>query len=111
MPFGVTCAPSVFQRLMDYVLCGLSYITCLVYLNDVIVFGSTFEEELTRLDEVFARLRSAKLKLKPFKCSFFQHDVEFIEHVVSAKGIAMQDDKVAAQGCCPWPWYLVLGCL
>jgi len=39
--------------------------TCLVYLDDVIVFGSTFEEELTRLDEVFSRLQSAKLKLKP----------------------------------------------
>jgi len=36
MPFGLTCAPSVFQRLMDFVLAGLSYITCLVYLDDII---------------------------------------------------------------------------
>jgi len=39
MPFGLTCAPSVFQRLMDFVLTGLSYITCLVYLDDIIIFG------------------------------------------------------------------------
>ena len=42
MPFGLTCAPNVFQRLMDFVLCGLSYITCLVYLDDIIVFSGTF---------------------------------------------------------------------
>ena len=96
MPFGLTCAPSEFQRLMDCVLCELSYMTCLVYLDDVIVFGSTFEKELTRLNEVFSRLQSAKLKLKPSKCSLFQHNVEFLGHVVSAEGIAMQNDKVAA---------------
>jgi len=96
MPFGLTCASSVFQKLIDCVLCRLSYMTCLVYLDDVIVFGGTFEEELARLDEVFSRLQSAKLKLKPAKCSLFQHEVEFLGHVVSAEGIAMQDEKVAA---------------
>jgi len=60
MPFGLTCAPSVFQRLKDFALCGLSYLTCLVYLDDVIVFGRSFGEELCRLEEVFARLKSAK---------------------------------------------------
>jgi len=62
MPFGLTCAPSVFQQLMDCVLCRLSYLTCLVYLDDVIVFGQSFDEQLCRLDKVFARLQSAKLK-------------------------------------------------
>jgi len=38
MPFGFTGAPSVFQPLMDFVLCGLSYMTCLVYLDDIIIF-------------------------------------------------------------------------
>ena len=67
-----------------------------MYLDDVIVLGSTFEEELVRIDEVFSRLKSAKLKLKPSKCSLFQHDVEFLGHVVFAEGIAMQNGKVAA---------------
>jgi len=96
MLFGLTCAPSVFQRLIDFVLCGLSYITCLVYLNDAIVFRRSFEEQLYRLDEVFARLQSAKLKLKPSKCSLFQRSVEFFRHVTSEQGIAMQDEKVSA---------------
>ena len=65
MPFGLTCAPNVFQRLMDIVLCGLTYLTCLVYLDNVIVFGQTFDEQLERLSEVFDRFRKANLKLKP----------------------------------------------
>jgi len=56
MPFGLSCTPSVFQRLMDFVLSGLSYITCLVYLDDIIIFGRTFEKQLSRLEEVFRRI-------------------------------------------------------
>ena len=96
MPFGLTCAPSVFQRLMDIVLCGLSYLTCLVYLDDVIVFGRNFDEQLERLSEVFDRFRKANLKLKPSKCSLCQRNVEFLGHVVSEDGIAMQDEKISA---------------
>jgi len=94
MPFGLTCAPSVFQRLMDVVLCGLSYQTCLVYLDDIIVFGQTFEEQLERLGEVFKCLKAANLKLKPSKCFLCQRSVEFLGHVVSEKGLTMQSSKV-----------------
>ena len=96
MPFGLTCAPIVFQRLMDIVLCGLSYLTCLVYLDDVIVFGRNFDEQLERLSKVFDRFRNANLKLKPSKCSLCQRNVEFLGHVVSEDGIAMQDEKISA---------------
>ena len=96
MTFGLTYAPSVFQRLMDIVLCGLSYLTCLVYLDDVIVFGRSFDEQLERLGEVFGRLRKANLKLKPSKCSLCRRSVEFLGHVVSEDGIAMQEEKISA---------------
>ena len=94
MPFGMTCAPSVFQRLMDFVLCGLSYLTCLVYLDDIIVFGRTFDEQLVRLREVFGRIRDANLKLKPSKCSLMQRSVSFLGHVVSEAGLSMQNEKI-----------------
>jgi len=96
MPLGLTCAPSVFQRLMDILLCGLSYMTCLVYLDDVIVFGRTFEEQLERLEQVFDRLARSNLKLKPSKCSLCQRSVDFLGHVVSAEGISMQASKISA---------------
>ena len=101
MPFGLTCAPSVFQRLMDMVLAGLGYETCLVYLDDVIIFGKTFEELLQRTDVIFDRIRSAKLKLKPSKCSFFSRKSYFLGFIVSEAGIEAQPEKVKVVA--EWP--------
>jgi len=96
MPFGLTGASSVFQRLMDFVLCGLSYITRLVYLDDIIIFCKSFEEQLARLRKVFSRIRSTNLKLKPTKCSLFCCSVSFLGDIVSEQGISMQPKKVQA---------------
>ena len=70
MPFGVCNGPSSFQRLMGIVLKGLQWHGCLVYLDDIIVYGRTFQEHLERLTAVFERLESAGLRLKPSKCTF-----------------------------------------
>ena len=95
MPFGLTCAPSVFQRLMDLVLCGLTYESCLVYLDDIIVFARDFQSHKERLQEVFERLRRASLKLHHAKCYMFQRRVSFLGHVLSEAGIEVQAEKVA----------------
>jgi len=83
MLFGLTCAPSVFQRLMDRVLCGLTYETCLVYLDDIIVFSPDFDSHVERLEEIYRRLRAANLKLHIKKCSLFQQRVHFLGHVLT----------------------------
>ena len=93
MPFGVCNGPSSFQRLMAVVLRGLQWRTCLVYLDDIIVFGRTFKEHLDRLEEVFLRLREAGLKLKPSKCHLLRDQVEFLGHVVSADGVSTDSAK------------------
>ena len=49
VPFGLCNAPATFSRLMDRVLGDLHWETCLFYLDDIIVFSSTWEEHLTRL--------------------------------------------------------------
>ena len=94
MPFGLCNAPATFQRLMDIVLSGLNFEICLVYLDDVIIFGSTPEEHLDRLEKVFQRLRGANLKLKPSKCQLLRRSVGFLGHIVTPEGVAMDPSKV-----------------
>jgi len=63
LPFGLTSAPTTFQRLMEQVLSGLHWKTLLIYLNDIIVISPDFKTHVSRLREVFERLRGAGLRL------------------------------------------------
>eukprot|EP00731_Ephydatia_muelleri_P008792 Em0004g1130a len=65
MPFGLTNAPATFQRLMERVLAGLHWTTCLIYLDDILIFSATVQQHFTRLREIFDRLKQAGLKIKP----------------------------------------------
>ena len=84
------------ERLMERVLAGLQWETALVYLDDVIVFAQSVQEELQRLEVVLQCLRQAGLKLKPKKCNLFRKSVLYLGHVVSGAGIATDPEKVQA---------------
>ena len=94
MPFGLCNGPATFQRLMNLLLAGVQWSSCLVYLDDIIVLGKTFEDHLKHLSQVFQRLRDAKLKLKVKKCSLCRETVQFLGHVVSSKRIAADPAKI-----------------
>ena len=79
---------------MELVLKGFHWKICLIYLDDVIVKGRTFEEELERLEQVFERLAWAGLKLKPKKCFLFQKWVSYPGHVITEEGISADRGKV-----------------
>ena len=96
MPFGLCNAPATFQRLMERVLAGIAREKCIVYLDDILVMGKTFQEHLSNLREVFSRLSGAGLKLKPSKCKLLHKRVEFLGYVVSASGVAADPKKVSA---------------
>ena len=93
MPFGLCNAPATFQRLMEKVLHGLAREKFLVYLDDVLVIGCTFQEHLDNLREVFTRLSKAGLRLKPAKCKLARRQVEFLGYVGSERGIFSADQK------------------
>ncbi|GBM73447.1 Transposon Ty3-G Gag-Pol polyprotein [Araneus ventricosus] len=96
MPFGLCNAPATFERLMETVLRGLSSEACLVYLDDIIIVGRTFEAHLNNLRKVFQRLQKANLKLSPKKCRFFQKEVTYLGHVISAEGVKTDPGKIKA---------------
>ncbi|MCG7875456.1 MAG: reverse transcriptase family protein, partial [Candidatus Thiodiazotropha endolucinida] len=87
MPQGLNNSASTFQRTMEMALQGLQWITCLIYIDDIIVFGRNFEEHMRRVEEVFERIKAAGLKLKPGKCTMLQREVVFLGHVVSGEGV------------------------
>ena len=66
--FGLTNAPACFTRAMHLILKGLCWSDCLVYLDDIIVFGRTLQEHRERLSLVLSRLTEAGLKINPKKC-------------------------------------------
>ena len=101
MPFGLCNGPATFQRLMNLLLAAIQWTSCLVYLDDTIVLGKTFQNHLQHLSQVFQKLRDAKLKLKVQKCSFYQESVQFLGHIVSSKGLAADPAKI--QRVVDWP--------
>lgn len=95
MPFGLCNAPATYQRIMNILLAGLSGLTCLVYLDDIIIYSKDFSSHLRDLKEVLDRLVEAEILLKPSKCRFGVEQVEYLGHIVSARGIAPDPKKVA----------------
>ena len=81
---------------MDRVLASVHWETCLFYLDDIIVFSSTWEEHLARLREVLERLRHAKLKLGAAKCTFAAREVSYLGHRVTEEGLLPDPSLLAA---------------
>lgn len=103
LPFGLCSAPATFQRMMDTVLAGLKWQTCLVYLDDVVVFSRTFAEHLSRLRRVLEAIRTAQLTIKPEKCHLGFQELKFLGHVVSCRGVRPDPEKTTAVASFPRP--------
>lgn len=80
---------------MPLMLHGLHWQTLVLYLDDVVIFAADFSAELKRLEDVFLRLRKAKLELKPKKCCLFQKQVTFLGHLFDEKGNHPDPSKVS----------------
>ncbi|GFU65993.1 retrovirus-related Pol polyprotein from transposon 17.6 [Trichonephila clavipes] len=96
MPFGLCYAPATFQRLMEIVLGGLSHEACLVYLDDIIIVGRSFEEHVKNIRRVLQKPKEANLKLRPSKCHLFRREVTYLGHIISAEGVRTDPDKISS---------------
>ena len=68
----------------------------MVYLDDVISFGTSIPEALARLEEVLSRLSDFGLQLKAKKCTLMQTEVAFLGHIVGRSGLACDPEKISA---------------
>jgi hypothetical protein len=103
MPFGMKNAPAVFQREMQRVLRDRLYKGVIVFVDDILIYSKTAEEHAELVDWVLQRLEDEGYYAHPDKCEFFESEVSFLGHVVSEKGLAVQQYKVKAVRDWPQP--------
>ena len=100
MPFGLQGAPATSQRRMDRLIAGMGGF-CAAYLDDLVVFSESWEENLQHLDHVLGCLRKAGLTAKPRKCQFAMDQCVYLGHMVGNGTVQPEVSKVeAVQG---WP--------
>ncbi|RVE62229.1 hypothetical protein OJAV_G00155100 [Oryzias javanicus] len=78
---------------------------CLVYLDDILVHGDSFES-LESLRKVLQRIAAAGLKLHPDKCCFMKRELEFLGHKIGGEGISTLEEKVQARKDSDFVWTL-----
>ena len=101
LPFGLSNGPATFQTLMNRLLGHLDFV--IVYLDDILIFSENEHEHFDHIRQVLKILADNSLYAKWEKCSFCKPVMDFLGHVVSAKGIAVDPDKIKAIVSWPTP--------
>ena len=96
VPFGLSNAPSYFQRQMNKILSPLLGKCAMVYLDDIVIFSRTPDEHDKHLQMVFELLRKHDLTVKRSKCEFYKSEIDLLGYRVSGAGISPQDEKIKA---------------
>ena len=75
--------PATFERALDIILSLVSWQTCLIYVDDVIIFGKCEPQHIEEVDEVLILLEDEGVSLKPRKCELFQPKFNYLGHVIT----------------------------
>ena len=89
-------SPMSFQLLMNQVLSGIRFKSCIVYLDDICCYSETFADHVLHLYQMFLRLKKYNLKLKSAKCLFARAEVPFLGHILTPEGIKPDTGKISA---------------
>jgi len=103
LPFGLKNSPAVFQRLMHRVLGDLIYQSCMVYLDNIIVFSTHFESHVEDLRQIFGRLSKFRLKIHPEKTILATNSVIYLGHRCTSEGVLPDPAKLEAVQTIPPP--------
>ena len=101
LPFGISSAPTIFQREIEHLFQGIPGV--MVYIDDILVTGKDEASYLKSLEEVLKRLLEAGLKVKKGKCLFLVSSVEFLGHKIDSAGLHPLSDKLEAIEAAPTP--------
>jgi hypothetical protein len=96
MAFGFTEALNTFQGAMNITLLPLLRKCVLVFFDDIRIYSRTLEEHIVHLQQVFALLEKDGWLLKLSKCHFAKQEIAYLGHIISAKGVATDPNKIAS---------------
>ena len=94
MPFGLSNTPSIVMRLMNEALKIFLVKFLIVYLDDILIFDKTKEENFEHVRQVLQILKEEKLMINLKKCSFMQEEIVYLGFVISTDGLRMDPKKV-----------------
>lgn len=94
MPFGLSNAPATFQALMNGIFHFAMRRYVLIFFDDILVYSKDMESHLVHLEQVLFTLQENQLFAKYSKCCFGLFQIEYLGHVVSARGVQMDQTKV-----------------
>ena len=101
MPFGLVNAPATFQSRIEEVLAEFIDVCCIVYLDDVLIYGTNREELVKNTRRVMDALINAGLFGNEKKCKFDSDTVNFLGYIISPMGVQME--RVRIDTITEWP--------
>src|ERR1041385_7017269 len=96
MSFKLNNAPATFSRMMNSIFMEYLDKVVMVYLNDILIYSKNEEEHVEHLRLVLMKLQEHRLYAKFSKCEFWLPEVTYLGHVISAKGIVVNPERVQA---------------
>jgi hypothetical protein len=96
MPFGLKTAPSIFQRFMNKVLKDARGRFADAYLDDIIIYSSTWQEHLDHISYVLGQLRNVKVTANIEKCEFGKTTMKYLGFLITPEGISTDPEKLVA---------------
>jgi hypothetical protein len=94
IPFTLTNAPTTFMSLMNSIFNQYLDKFVVVFIDDILVYSKIKEEHDEHLLIVLQTLRKHKLYAKFDKCDFYQKEIQYLGHVISSEGIALNPEKI-----------------
>jgi hypothetical protein len=96
MPFGLTNAPATFQSCMNHVFNKQLRKHLLVFFDDLLIYSKTWEEHLRHVDQILSIMEEQSLYAKESKCEFGMTEVLYLGHIIGAKGVQVNQEKITA---------------
>lgn len=96
MPFGLKNAPATFQRVMDHILREHIGKSCVIYLDDILIFSTSLQEHIENLEKVFKTLEKYNFKIQLDKSEFLKKETAFLGHVITTEGVKPNPEKIKA---------------